>query len=52
MSDTSKTFSNLLRQCLEKQQMRPRRKDNQELNDVSFINNLKIFKRKKKNKEK
>ena len=32
--------------------MRPCRKDNQELNDVSFINNLKIFKRKKKNKEK
>ena len=32
--------------------MRPRRKDNQGLNDVSFINNLKIFKRKKKNKEK
>ena len=32
--------------------MRPRRKDNQGLNDVSFINNLKIFKRKKKNIEK
>ena len=32
--------------------MRPRRKDNQGLNDVSFINNLKIFKRKKKKKEK